>query len=367
MRQRAALICAGIAVFALAIAGPLIVTAFDNGVPELKTPPLDAASVSVDHFFDTYVDAEGRVLETSDTTSGEAQANALLLAAASSDRTKFDLVWRWTQDHLLLDNGLMASSWRNGTGGDRNVNPDADVVAARALAVASRNFVDPALLDRARTIASSVVESGRLYAFGASTLLTNQSAEEAERSGSVAFYPGRFSPRADGELVSMAGEQPWSQLTATRRQLLDQLIGTSRERLPPDVTSLSIVDRTVSVSEPQQGRYGKNAASTVLNLAESCANDDRERASQIWGILNRSRDSRSAALLELDGSVADKSPSAPAAVASAAGASASRDEIQMHGLLDYASYIETERSSYAGAVSVALGRVMLTTHWLGNC
>jgi endoglucanase len=104
-----------------------------------------------------------------------------------------------------------------------------------------------------------------------------------------------------------------------------------------------------------------------VRLAESCDAADRTQASRMWSLISRSRDARAATALSLSGKVEDVTPSARSLVGAAGGAKAADDELQMHSLLDAADELERQHQTTEGAAWAALGRVMLTTNWLGDC
>lgn len=356
----------------LIIAGPLLATLTDTTRPELKTPPLDAASASVSHFFDRYLDAHGQVVDANKAEKGgdltadsRAQGYALLLSAAAGERERFDLVWEWTRSNLQQTNGLLATSKQDAVVDPTAVSVGANLDVARALAVASHRFGDAEYADQARRIGNALlaerVEStpnGGLYlgdVFGA---------DKPE-----AFVPGDHAPRTIRALHELTGDQRWRQILETQREIVAELLDETNPRLPPELAEITANGEAVPRDERSSStpRYADDAARLPARLAESCDQGDKTQAMNIWTLLNRSRDTRFASELDLDGSLREPTPAVISAVASAAGAKAAVDELQMYSLLDAADDLEKRNSSVHGAAWAALGRVMLTTTWLGQC
>src|SRR5438046_4583128 len=128
---------------------------------------------AVNRFFAGYVDGDGRVVrrdQGSDTVS-EGQAYALLLAAGTGDRRRFDRVWNWTQTHLEQPDGLFAYHWQDGRVTDPNSASDADLDIARALLVASRRFGDGAYARSAVHVGNAVLERETVAIDGRSLLV----------------------------------------------------------------------------------------------------------------------------------------------------------------------------------------------------
>ena len=92
-------------------------------------------------------------------TISEAQGYAMLRAAWMRDKTTFDLVFRWTDQHLKRADGLYSWRWTSADGGrilDSNTASDANQEIALALIVGSHVFNDPELLIRARQLLSAI-------------------------------------------------------------------------------------------------------------------------------------------------------------------------------------------------------------------
>lgn len=82
----------------------------------------------------------------------------MLLAVAHDDRTSFDRLWQWTQNHLQVrDDRLLAWRWTSQNGvSDKNNATDGDLYVAWALLRASRHWQQPQFKDAAIGILTDV-------------------------------------------------------------------------------------------------------------------------------------------------------------------------------------------------------------------
>lgn len=327
----------------LAVAGPFFATFNDPSEPELKTPPLDLASESATHFLNTYMENDGRIArhdQNEDTTSS-AQGYGLLISVALRDREKFDKILKWSETNLAQSDGVFASRWEAGKVVDQAENLSADLDIARALAIAGKEFSDASYTNKAKTLANSI-QNGSFVKSG----IAQQNASE-------------LSTRAFPLLKELTGDEFWNTLTSRGQERIDYLINGQRNntRMLSDWSDGARMSAT----------YRQEAQRGLIRLAESCDEGDRKRAMQIWNLISRSKDARFADQLNLDGSVKDKTPSAVATSASAAGAKAAKDDIQKYALLDRADLIAQEKPSFEASAWTALTRIMHTTPWLGEC
>jgi len=332
-------------IVAVAVCGAVAVAMASRGSDD--GGPAGAAAA---RFLDAYVEDDGRVVrhdEGGDTVS-EGQAYAMLLAAATGDRARFDAAWGWARDHLMRPDGLLAWHWDDGRVVDGEPAADADLDAARALLVAARRFDAPRYADAGRRLGEAI----RAHMTVNDLLYAGPWARD-ER----VVNPSYLSPRAFAELG-------WDGAAARGRAVL----GALGEPLPPDW--IRVEGDTVTPTGPpgspdDAAVYGYEAIRAPLRLAESCAADDRALAARAWPAL-RDLDPLPA-VVGLDGTPRGGGEH-PAALAGAAGAAAATgDGAAAAGLLDRATALEAERPSYYGAAWVALGRVMLETDWLGRC
>jgi endoglucanase len=317
-----------------------------------RTRPRAQAAAATDAFFERFVTEEGRVVRTDqgDDTVSEGQAYALLLAVADRDRAAFTRVWRWTADHLQRPDGLLAWHWADGRVVDAMPATDADLDAARALALAASVFDEPAWRDEAVRLGAAILaEETVASAYGPLLVAGPWAKSDPGAAVAAVVNPSYFSPRTAELLATTTGDARWNDVDVAGDAAFDALAGGS---LPPDWATMDSAGAVHPTSSPGGGApgYGQDAARLPLRYAESCAADDRARAAALWPRLRYAR--HRSTLGEV----------AAAAAASAAGVPTARD-----AQLRRADAAEASSPTYYGAAWVALARVMLTTDRLGAC
>lgn len=115
-----------------------------------------------------FISGDGRVIDhgsLSNITTSEGQAYSMFFALVANDRTRFDLLLKWTQNNLArgnLANSLPAWQWGKHADGkwgvmDDNAASDADLWMAYSLAEAGRLWKDAAYSDLARSLALRIL------------------------------------------------------------------------------------------------------------------------------------------------------------------------------------------------------------------
>jgi endoglucanase len=289
---------------------------------------------TADAFLDRYMAPDGRVVrrdQRGDTVS-EGQAYAMLLAAASGDRKRFDSAWGWARRHLQRRDGLLSWHWAKGRVLDRQSATDADLDAAWALALAAKRFHAPAYRRAAARIARGVLAHETAPIAGKTVLVAGP---WAVRDGIV--NPSYFSPGAYAALARVAPDRRWARLIASSRRLLIKLPSP-----PPDWARMDASGIHATAG------YGYDAFRAPVRYAASCSEADRRIAASWWPEAKRT-----------DNPVAT--------VGAAAAARAAGDKPGSDALLDQAEQKDKEHPSYFGSAWVALGRKMLQTNALSAC
>jgi endo-1,4-beta-D-glucanase Y len=303
-------------------------------------------------FLDRYDDGDGRVVrhdQGGDTVS-EGQAYAMLLSVASGDRDRFARVWDWTRSHLRRPDGLLAWRWDHGRVVQDEPAADADLDAARALALAADRFGESSYRDASRSLVRAIVRDETTWAADRPVLVAGRWA----RSEAV-VNPSYWSPRAFQELG-------FPKVTDSSRKLADRL---TESGLPPDWARVQPYG--VVPSGPPSGgdaAYSYDAVRLPIRLAESCDPADRKLAARMWPRLQHEP---GAARRALDGTplTSDEHPAALAGAAAAA--QAAGDHRAAGELLDRAAQLDAEHPTYYGSAWVDLTRAMLVDHSLGRC
>jgi hypothetical protein len=331
-------------------------------VERAAVPPPSPVDVDAGRFLDTYVDPDGRVVrrdQDGDTVS-EGQAYALLVAAATADRHRFDLVWAWTVEHLQRPDGLLSWRWDAGSVVDVEPAGDADLDAAWALAIAARRWPLGGYGDQATDLANAIAtyetatvgRDGRVLAPGPWAV------SDADEGRSVVVNPSYASPVAETVLAQAGHGDP--NLTAARtagaRALVAQLLD---QRGSPSDWALAGPDGSAAAiegpGEGGPGQFGWDAVRVPLRYAASCDPADRAIAGRVWPAMEA-------------GAGVDTLGNHPARlVGAAAAAGAAGDQGRVGELLDRASSSDRETPTYYGSALTALARILLTTDLLGGC
>ncbi len=112
-----------------------------------------------------YMSIDGRVVDTlqQGASHSESQGYGLLLAASMGDADAFDAIDSWTMNHLAIrSDALLAWRWlpdQDVAVPDSNNASDGDLFYAWALVRAAITLERPALIDRARKIASDLIDA----------------------------------------------------------------------------------------------------------------------------------------------------------------------------------------------------------------
>ncbi len=367
---------------ALTVAG----VKFGAGNPGPAGSPDQATRDATSAFFDAYVDADGRVVrrdQGADTVS-EGQAYGMLLAVAVRDEDRFDAVWGWTRSHLLQPSGLLAWRWQGGAVVDPEPATDADLDAVTALLTAARVFDRPELHQRGVALAGAVVRLGTLPATdrapadgvppnalpAAGRLLV---AGPWARQDPAVVNPSYLAPGTARGYAARTDDARWEAVADTQQALLDTLLGSPAQRLPPDWAQVPAPQGVARVGQavpsgPPDGStgplYGYDAPRLLVRLASSCAAADRKDAAGLAGRLGQRP---LPALLNLDGGGRADYEQPLGLVAAAAAEHADGDDAARDSLLQRAADLPAASDTYYGAAWLALGRALLTPSPLTTC
>ncbi|HLO75991.1 MAG TPA: glycosyl hydrolase family 8, partial [Magnetospirillum sp.] len=205
------------------------------------TPPPRLDQHSWKAYSDRFVTADGRVIDRDSGTPGithtEGLGYGMLLAEAAEDRRGFELIWRWTREHLRRPDGLF--SWRYGPcptrGGDcvldKNNASDGDILIAWALLRAGKAWGRSDYVDAARAIAAAVADT-QIVRVGGTTLLLPGS-EGFVDGNAVVVNPSYWIFPAFSAFAQAFEAPVWSTLSDSSLALLRQS-RFGRWNLPPD-------------------------------------------------------------------------------------------------------------------------------------
>jgi len=358
-------------VVALAAALAVPVAMALEGSRELRMPASlnQQAYAATRAFLRAYVDPDGRVVrrdQGGDTVS-EGQAYGMLLAVAFDDHARFASIWRWTRDHLMLPDGLLASHWADGRVTSALPATDADLDAAQALVLAAQRFSVPAYRRQGAALARSILARETAITPVGPVLVAGPWA----RTEPAVVNPSYFSPRAYADLARVDPDPRWRMLVGSSRAVVARLIGSDgsspARALPPDWAAVPPAHPIANPGNPYGGPSGTSSFDAVrvaVRFAASCRTADRRLAAALWP-LYRAAPGRDA--YSLSGTPLTHLTHAASFVAAAAAARAAGHPAVAARLLDDAQAANRAHPTYYGAAWLALGRALLTTAALGSC
>lgn len=365
----ALVVTAGIAVSAT---GALTPSKDNKGGSAIESTPLEpqaaqprAASDAQSEFLADWVD-DGRVVrrDQGDDTVSEGQAYGLLVALAADDQDSFDEIWTWTADNLQRSDGLLAWRWSDGAIVDDEPASDADLDAARALALAGKRWSRDDLSADATALAGVIADKLTVQTAAGRILLPGMWAAATQP---YAYNPSYSSPVAFAVLFDLTGDERWNELATGSRAVTTSLLDAAP--LPSDWARVN-ADGTVSVaSGPAESadpvRFGYDAARMPLRYAESCDAADVGLAGQLLPAL--SFGGELTAQLDLGGSslTTDRHPLTFGA--RAAVLAADSDAAGAEADLASGDTLAQEQQTYYGSAWAALAPALLTDPELGGC
>jgi endoglucanase len=334
------------------------------GSPDTPDTTDTTDTAAADHFLDTYVTDDGRVLRADQGNDivSEGQAYAMLVAELAGRHDLVPTIWAWTKEHLQRDDGLLAfHASEDGTVIDADPASDADVLAAYALLRYDGPDAEE-LHDDGETLAQAVLDHEVLQdAEGRPVLVAGPWAVEPGIVNPSYLMPGVFTDLAD-----LTGDDTWSGLADSSVPLL-QAVADDGRLLPPDWARLdgsTLVPVADASGTEGDGQYGPDAQRVPLWLA-ACTGAARELAGRWWSILQQD-DRSSALMLSTSGEVRDQSAHPLALLASAASAEAAGDTTGAEDLTRGAAETAEGAPGYYGDAWLALAEGVLSDQ-LGAC
>ena len=317
-----------------------------------SSSPGPVATTAIHSFFDRYVDPDGRVVrhdQGGDTVS-EGQSYALLLAAITSDRSRFDQVWTWTTTHLQRDDGLFSWRYVNGSVADPMSATDADVQTAWALTLAARRFAPEPYTSQARSLATAILDHESVIAGGHRYLTAGPWAN----NDPAVLNPSYAVPQALVELSHVTGDPRWSDLAASSRSFANGL--RAQTALPPDWVRLDLATGHADPIAAPGGSadpptFGLDAARLVAWSAMDCDPSSRSNAAAWVTTLD---DHPSVQRHELSGEPVGTDESAASVSTTAVAELAAGDQQHADSLFADARHFDEKHPTYYGAAWVAL-------------
>lgn len=183
-----------------------------------KTPVLVRDQIR-ERIWRDYGRASGMIESEPQKTTSESQSYGMLIAVASNDRARFDLIWRWTREHLAVrGDHLFSWLWMNGGIRDRHSATDADEDIALALILAARRWDEPHYLEEAKEILQDIWEKDTVTVGGIRYISGGDWALE-DRAG-VLLNPSYFSPASYRIFAKIDPAHDWESLASSSYRAL---------------------------------------------------------------------------------------------------------------------------------------------------
>lgn len=215
-----------------------------------------------------FIAENGRVVDTGSggVSHSEGQGWSMLFAEANDDRASFDRIWKWTREHLELDDSaLFAWRWNPAAQtpvDDPNNSTDADLTIAWALERAARRWHDPTYGEASRRIRDAIRRQLLRIRDGRYVLLPGR--RGFERDAGLILNPSYLVVPALRAFARLEPDREWDRVLANGLELLrDARFG--RHGLAPDWLLLGN-DGRLAPAPGWPPRFGFDAVRVPLYL-----------------------------------------------------------------------------------------------------
>lgn len=227
-----------------------------------------ASSDGWSSFKSRFMTSDGRIQDTgnNNVSHTEGQGYAMLMAVWYNDRSSFDSLWRWTQQHLKNpQNGLFY--WKyNPTAAnpvaDKNNASDGDVLIAWALLKAGQKWQNPAYLQASQNIQKAIVDRDVITFSGHTVMLPGS--QGFNKTSYVVLNPSYFLFPAWRDFAASSHLRVWTDLIDSGMDLLAKMrFGDAG--LPVDWVALN-TDGSVAPATAWPPRFSYDAIRVPLYL-----------------------------------------------------------------------------------------------------
>lgn len=215
-----------------------------------------------------FMTSDGRIQDTgnNNVSHTEGQGYAMLMAVWYNDRSSFDGLWRWTQQHLKNpQNGLFYWKYTPDSArpiADSNNASDGDVLIAWALLKAGQKWHNKAYLDASDQIQRAII-SHNVVTFGGYTVMLPGS-QGFNKTSYVVLNPSYFLFPAWRDFASRSHLKVWNNLIDSGMSLLSKMRFGETD-LPVDWVALN-ADGTVAPATDWPPRFSYDAIRIPLYL-----------------------------------------------------------------------------------------------------
>ncbi|MFU9137612.1 glycosyl hydrolase family 8 [Erwinia tasmaniensis] len=215
-----------------------------------------------------FMTSDGRIQDTgnNNVSHTEGQGYAMLMAVWYNDRSSFDGLWRWTQQHLKNpQNGLFYWKYTPDSAkpiADTNNASDGDVLIAWALLKAGKKWHSQVYLDASDQIQRAII-SHNVIAFGGYTVMLPGS-QGFNKTSYVVLNPSYFLFPAWRDFASRSHLKVWDNLIDSGMSLLAKMRFGETD-LPVDWVALN-ADGTLAPATDWPPRFSYDAIRIPLYL-----------------------------------------------------------------------------------------------------
>lgn len=191
-------------------------------------------------YLSQHFDHNGAYVNSDGTTESQSEADAMLRAVWTGDKTSFYQAWNWSKQYLINPLGLLSRVWPSNVSDAMNSSSAADSDTAFALLLASKRWNDPTLQQAAQSLISSIWKNEIVNVNGKFYVAAGNWAAKAQP---IIINPGYFAPYAYRVFAQIDQSHDWNAVVTNGYSMLTQasttLLGSVRAAgLPPDWVGL---------------------------------------------------------------------------------------------------------------------------------
>ncbi len=227
-----------------------------------------ASSDGWSSFKSRFMTSDGRIQDTgnNNVSHTEGQGYAMLMAVWYNDRSSFDSLWRWTQQHLKNpQNGLFYWKYNPAAANpvaDKNNASDGDVLIAWALLKAGQKWQNPAYMQASQNIQKAIVDRDVITFSGHTVMLPGS--QGFNKTSYVVLNPSYFLFPAWRDFAASSHLRVWTDLIDSGMDLLAKMrFGDAG--LPVDWVALN-TDGSVAPATAWPPRFSYDAIRVPLYL-----------------------------------------------------------------------------------------------------
>ena len=225
-----------------------------------------AAAEGWSGFKTRFMTSEGRIQDTgnNNVSHTEGQGYAMLMAVFYNDRSGFDSLWRWTQQHLKdPQSGLFYWKYNPAAAdpvADKNNASDGDVLIAWALLKAGQKWQNNAYLQASDRIQKAIIAHNVLTFGGHTVMLPGR--QGFNKTSYVVLNPSYFLFPAWRDFAARSHLEVWNNLIDSGMDLLSKM-RFGQADLPTDWVALN-ADGTVAPATAWPPRFSYDAIRVPL-------------------------------------------------------------------------------------------------------